>query len=190
MTVNHRNQFSPLTPQGSTFVPIQATRVCPGVSSAGCFSCFFGLLPCFGKSQIFIPPKRHVHRLSRSHSETKKNAKKLFRYICRVNQGLSNALFGLSGGWCVAAMWAGVVHERVLEWFHHSRGRADCAVCTILYPYHSNWTIAPRVAVVGFDVCGIFWIVCFALLPCKLWEHACLCNFVTFSKWLTSVRSK
>ena len=56
----------------------------------------------------------------------KKNARKLFRYICRVNQGLSNALFGLSGGRCVAAMWAGVVHERVLEWFHHTRFGAPC----------------------------------------------------------------
>ena len=76
MTVNHRNQFSSRTPQRTTFVPIQATRVCPGVSSAGCFSCFFGLLSCFGAIPIFIPPKRHVHRISRSHSETKKKRQK------------------------------------------------------------------------------------------------------------------
>ena len=35
MTVNHRNKFSSLTLQRTTFVPIQATRVCPGVSSEG-----------------------------------------------------------------------------------------------------------------------------------------------------------
>ena len=57
MAVNHRNQFSSLTPQRTTFVPIQATRVCPGVSSAGCKSCFFGVLSCFGEIPIFYTSK-------------------------------------------------------------------------------------------------------------------------------------
>ena len=61
----------------------------------------------------------------------KKNARKLFRFICRVNQGLSNALFGLSGGWCLAAMWACPMHGRVLEWFHHMQQAEGRCTCTL-----------------------------------------------------------
>ena len=87
----------------------------------------FFLLSCFGDMPFFFTSKTARASDIALSLRNKKNARKLFRFICRVNQGLSNALFGFSGGWCLAAMWACPVHGRVLEWFHHTTGEGQGA---------------------------------------------------------------